>query len=342
MDPLVLAGGAALLFLLMGKKDESEPDSGGDGGPDGSSGGMSFSDPNAPTGGGAMKHAYQGKVSQGDAVPTKPAGESLGFAGPEPAGETAEIDLADFDRVGPGQSARLGNFYQIAQGDNLSNIAQAALADGAYRAYGLVTGIPIPADGEQYPSGDDHDRALGLAKKMIDNPIGMKLWQMILMSPWNDMVYGTWGMGTGGTRGPCGRGIRLVPKYFPNRSALAAGDPPVRSFPVLDQSYGSNGSNKEYKAQPIGGAAAGNKYPYIWIPGIEIASLLDTTGGGLTIAGSGSWQIPGWPGKSYGQINPPPPIFNRSFSIPAGWGPTVDAESVPEWGCNQWAIENWI
>ncbi len=48
MDPLVLAGGAALLFLLMGKKDESEPDSGEDGGPDGSSGGMSFSDPMLP------------------------------------------------------------------------------------------------------------------------------------------------------------------------------------------------------------------------------------------------------------------------------------------------------
>ncbi|MCP4781219.1 MAG: hypothetical protein GY930_18135 [bacterium] len=345
MDPLLLAGGAALLFFLMGKKDEDDvdeiPPDDDDGG---SGGGITFSDPNAtppPSGGGAKKAAYQGGISGGDPGTVQPEEPGMGFIVPDAGPSGGEVDLLDYDRSGD-QWPRLGSFYQIKQGDKLADIAEKALKDGVYRAYGIVTGAGVPPDGAKYPIDSDYEAAADLVKMMDDTPLTKPLWQLMLMSPWNDMVYGTWGMGPGGVRGPCGRGIKLVPKYFANRKRMMDGFNPVRSMPVLDQSYLPGGSKENYNAQPIGGEAAGNKYPYIWIPGIDLASLVDITGASIGITDQSKWVLPAWPGEIYGQINPPPPIFDRSFAIPESYRPTIEKESVPEWGCDQWAIQNWI
>jgi hypothetical protein len=344
MDPLLLAGGAALLFFLMGKKDGDGEDDAGETPPGGGGGGITFSDPNAtppPSGGGAKKAAYQGGLSGGDPGTVQPEKPGMGFVVPDAGPSGGEIDLLDYDRSGD-QWPRLGHFYQIKQGDTLANIAEKALKDGVYRAYGIVTGAGVPPDGAKYPIDSDYEAASDLVKMMDDTPLTKPLWQLMLMSPWNDMVYGTWGMGLGGVRGPCGRGIKLVPKYFANRKRMMDGFNPVRSMPVLDQSYLPDGSNENYNAHPIGGEATGNKYPYIWIPGIDLASLVDITGASIGITDQSKWILPAWPGEIYGQINPPPPIFDRSFAIPESYRPTIEKESVPEWGCDQWAIQNWI
>jgi len=348
MDPLLLAGGAALLFFLMGKKDDDGEDDAGEtppgGGGGGGGGGITFSDPNAtppPSGGGAKKAAYQGGLSGGDPGTVQPEKPGMGFVVPDAGPSGGEVNLLDYDRSG-NQWPRLGHFYQIKQGDTLADIAEKALKDGVYRAYGIVTGAGVPPDGAKYPIDSDYEAASDLVKMMDDTPLTKPLWQMILMSPWNDMVYGTWGMGPGGVRGPCGRGIRLVNKYYNNREDMLEGLSPVRSIPVLDQTYAPGGMKQNYTAQPIGGQVSGNKYPYIWIPGIDLASLVNISGETIGIANQNQWIVPGWQGEAYGQINPPPPIFNRSFYLPQAYHDTVDSESVPEWGCDQWAIQNWI
>ncbi len=343
MDPLLLAGGAALLFFLMGKNDKD-----GGGGieevpPPPGDGGISFSDPNAtpppkPAGTGwSAKDAAFGGLASGE----PDTGGGLGFAAPQVDPTPEQFNLEDYDRSGD-QWPRLGQFYQIKQGDTLADIAEKALKDGVYRAYGIVTGAGVPPDGAKYPNDSDYEAASDLVKMMDDTPLTKPLWQMILMSPWNDMVYGTWGMGPGGVRGPCGRGIRLIKKYYANREDMLEGLSPVRSMPVLDQTYAPGGMKQNYTAQPIGGQVSGNKYPYIWIPGIDLASLVNIAGETIGIANQNQWIVPGWQGEAYGQINPPPPIFNRSFYLPQAYHDTVDSNSVPEWGCDQWAIQNWF
>lgn len=339
MDPLTLGIGAVALYFLL-KGNNNDADQGEEKEPEDKDTGITFTDPNAPKPKPKTKgFAFDGTIATEPPDPTPPIGPPLDLAAPTQEPEEAPLfDWNSYDRAN-GQGPRLGMFYQIQQGDNLAKISRLALQDAAYRAYGVVTGVGIPEDGQQYSDNEDFKRAIALVNAYGGNPINVVLRDLIVMSPWNDMVYNTWGMGDQ-WRGPCGRSMRLIKKYFANRQRMFEGLPPVRSFPVLDNRYGPGGQFSDVKAQPIGGSASGNQYPYIWIPGIDLESLLDTSGANVQIATANNWRIPQWPGKSYGQINPPPAIFDRSFSIPESYFPTVSAESVPVWGCEEYAIQN--
>jgi hypothetical protein len=163
--------------------------------------------------------------------------------------------------------------------DSIVGIARAALASGF-----AMAGAP---------------RALG------DIPDAMVLAyvDLIACSPWNDAAYGTNDTGAAGGSlglGPHGRGINMFPRHRDNVSALAVGNPAIRST-FLNGIEDAN----------VPGA---DKWAQLWLPPIRL-DLLEL--GTVTTVGL-EWSN----GDSV--IVPPPVVWNHgvaaAVSPPGGWG----------------------
>lgn len=186
----------------------------------------------------------------------------------------------------------LGTYVPEEQGDTRS-LVYAVLYDAAFEAATQIGGMPT-VDAEDF------------ATKFASTPAHrMDYYNLILCSPWNDALYGTYGYGAQAVPGDHGRAIRFLPRHNDIRKALITGESLKRNISIGDPQNPGNGQSP--KLDP-----SGNSLEYLWFPRISLTALWNS--GIVTTA-----QPDAAPG-----IMPPPEI---AAMIPAPGG------IVNQWGC---------
>jgi len=178
------------------------------------------------------------------------------------------------------------HFYQVRSGDYLNKITRTALKGRVLLE--LESRVPLMPAAEKD----------AIAKAIVDK--GFKAYrELIVCSPWNDMLYGTYGVRPQDYKGPNGRGFRLIPKHADNLKRLIEGDEPIRNL-----EWGvPNGP----KAQPVNTGAGFNEYELLWLPGISGSELVTPD------LEFGSVVTPQWLGWEWSEIVPPRAVWDRSF-----------------------------
>lgn len=157
-----------------------------------------------------------------------------------------------------------GHFYRVQSGDRFfghgsaHNICWAALYEAAYQA--------AVEEGEQ---GD------GAAREFASSIAGRsgkrsQYLELVLCSPWNDALYGTYGFGSSAYEGPHGRSIRLMPYHASNRQRIRDRLPPIRNIEL-----GKPSDKKKGNAGPITSEHR-DTWEYLWLPPLNLRLLWET------------------------------------------------------------------
>lgn len=215
-----------------------------------------------------------------------------------PIFEPKGVDLAPWES--PDNYPRPEIFHSVVSGDiflgtdSNRSIVYRALLSGAYQA---------AIDG-----GAADNAARTFAQSIANNPSKrMDYYNLILCSPWNDAVSGTWGYGEQALPGPHGRAIRMLKFHPDNRKRLTEGLPAMRNIERGDPSWRQQQPPREAKAIWQDAAVA---FEYLWLPGIDLDALWSQS---VIRESPEPW------GNGDSRIMPPPAVTALGFSnVPPG------------------------
>lgn len=198
-----------------------------------------------------------------------------------------------------------GLFYRVeknarffGQGSRL-NIAWAALYEAAYQAAIEAGGV---TDAE----------ARTFAKSIAGNSGKRSQYTtLILCSPWNDALYGTYGFGKSAYEGPHGRSIRLMPYHASNRERIRNRQPPIRNIQMRTPADKKKGNARAISAEHR------KTWEYLWLPPLNLDRLW--------ASGSIGTQELEWEDGS-NMLWPPPMIANLGID-------TMEPVGDREFGC---------
>lgn len=200
-----------------------------------------------------------------------------------------------------------GTFYQVEGGDiflgenpgDSHSIVYSTLLSAAYHAAKTVGGV-------------SDDEARDFAQSVaFDEGKRLDYYTLILCSPWNDAVYGTYGYGDpiGPFDSPMNRAIRLLPIHADNFERISAGLAPWRNIQIGNAGTPGDGS---------GGPMDDNhkSFELLWLPAINLEVLWSSNGEAITTEGM-TWE------DGSNMLMPPPVVA------------VLGAENVPPgtWGC---------
>ena len=198
-------------------------------------------------------------------------------------------------------------FYQVVSGDiflgqnpgSSHSLVYSTLLSGAYTAAKEL-------------GGATHDEATAFAQSVaFSDNLRLDYYTLILCSPWNDALYGTYGYGDaiGSFDSPMNRAIRLLPSHPNNLARIRPGLPPSRNISPGNSATPGDGSGK-----PVD--AGKRALELLWLPGINLQTLWDSGGEMITTEGA-TWD-------DGSNMLMPPPIVAR-----------LGADNVPPgtWGC---------
>lgn len=187
-----------------------------------------------------------------------------------------------------------GKFHQVVRGDTFggrgseNNLAWAALYEAAYAAAVQVGEV-----------GDDEARAF--ARSIADDARHrLEYIDLILCSPFNDFLFGTYGFGDGAREGPHGRSIRLLPLHASIRDDVFKRRPLTRNVEMKSLADKGSGSGRSVDSSLAG------SFEYLWMPPINLEILWSDRR--ITTEGL-SW----YDGSSV--IYAPPEIMDLGFEV---------------------------
>jgi len=200
-----------------------------------------------------------------------------------------------------------GTFHQVESGDiffgkgSRHNLAWAVLYEAAYQAAMEI-------------GGTDDQGARTFAKQIADKGANrIRYTDLILCSPFNDLLYGTWGYGEKSHPGPHGRSIRMLPYHAGNRELIFQRQPPVRNIEMLTPAAKNTGS-----AGPISSEYR-ETWEYLWLPPINLQALWNDRR--ITTEGL-AWDD----GSS--MLYPPPEIWALGIDV-------LEDPGLSSYGCEQ-------
>ena len=210
-----------------------------------------------------------------------------------------------------------GTFYQVVSGDiflgqnpgDAHSIVYSTLLSAAYHAAITVGGATA-------------DEAKDFAQHVaFSDNLRLDYYTLILCSPWNDALYGTYGYGDniGSFDSPMNRAIRLLPSHPDNFARISAGRSPARNISMGDASNPGDGSGKPIKSGE-------RNLELLWLPAINLQILWDSKGLQITTEGM-EWE------DGTTKLMPPPIVADLAADrVPPGtWGCT-GFELVPTSG----------
>lgn len=234
----------------------------------------------------------------------------------EPADPGSDVPFAPFTPPGedpwnptvyehPENYPTPGRFHQVVSGDiffgkgSRHNLAWAALYEAAYQAAIEVGEV-----------SDDEARAFAkLTAGKGSNRV--KYTDLILCSPFNDMLYGTYGYGKQAHVGPHGRSIRMMPYHADNRALILQRQPPVRNIQMRSPNDAKKGNARAVSSE------LRETWEYLWLPPLNLQALWET--GQITTEGL-AWED----GSS--MMWAPPEISNLGVDY-------IDDPGLREYGC---------
>jgi len=242
------------------------------------------------SGGGASKYAIQGLAGDETDDPDMGPGGFAQVPG-DPAQPLppmpADVDMAQITSDDPRPAA----FYQVKQGDYFNKIARESVYNAALIQLEMMA--PFMPEAEK----------AGIATSVSNS--GWKAYRdLIQCSPYNDMVYGTYGVGANAYKGLNGRGFRFLPKHADNFTRIDQGDEPLRNM----QWGVPNGP----KAQGVNAGPGFTSYELLWMPGISYSALIKPD------FSFGAVELAQWPSWEWSQIVPPRAVWDRGFTDLAG------------------------
>lgn len=198
-----------------------------------------------------------------------------------------------------------GLFYRVEDGARFfgqgsrKNIAWAALYEAAYQA-AIEEGGVSDAEARTFASS-----IAGNSKKRSAYTT------LILCSPWNDALYGTYGFGKGAWEGPHGRSIRLMPYHASNRQRIRDRLPPIRNIQMRTPADKKKGNARAISAEHR------NTWEFLWLPPLNLKRLWEQG----TIGTQGlEWE------DGSNMLWPPPMIANLGIE-------TMEPVGDREFGC---------
>ncbi|MBC24711.1 MAG: hypothetical protein CMJ32_12460 [Phycisphaerae bacterium] len=250
------------------------------------------------SGGGASKYAIQGFAGDGTDDPDMGPGGFAQLPGdpaqPLPPNVDYEMLMDSLVREYP----EPGSFYRVEQGDTLNSIAKQAL--------GSAAALQAQAMGATQP------QAQALAVEAANRTAWRNGYKNAIgCSPWNDMVYGTWGFTSAYKNPESGRAIRLRPKQADQAARMAQGMAPIRNERWGKPSHAGNTNLNPIKNND----PAFSEYELLWLPGIDLATVVVNGANGLEL-NAGWYQIGAYPMSDWTQIVPPPEIMALGFEDP--------------------------
>ena len=201
-----------------------------------------------------------------------------------------------------------GTLFQVVYGDYF--LGQSTSHSIVYRALRTAAFLAARAQGKTEAEANDFAKGIaGNANKRL------QYLDLILCSPWNDLLYGTWGFGESAWAGPHGRSIRLMPYHADNRELLRQGKAPMRNIQLGAPADKGTGSARGAWSDLESG------FEYLWLPGLDLTALWNQ--------GKIEVDPTPWPNAAEdmgSRISPPPVIASHDVQ---------SAASVPNmsWGC---------
>lgn len=207
----------------------------------------------------------------------------------DPGGGEADEEYRPERYEHPDNYPTPGLFHRVESGDiffgkgSRHNMAWAALYEAAYQA-ALDEGGVSDAEARTFAAsiaGNSGKRSQYVT--------------LILCSPWNDALYGTYGFGSSAYEGPHGRSIRLMPYHASNRQRIRDGLPPIRNIEL-----GKVSDKRKGNAGPITNEHR-KTWEYLWFPPLNLRRLWES--GEITTKGL-EWE------DGSNMLWPPPMIAN--------------------------------
>jgi len=250
------------------------------------------------SGGGASKYAIQSFAGDGTDDPDMGPGGFAQLPGdpaqPLPPNVDYEMLMDSLVREYP----EPGSFYRVEQGDTLNSIAKQALGSAAAL--------------QAQAMGATQAQAQALAVEAANRTAWRNGYRNAIgCSPWNDMVYGTWGFTSAYKNPESGRAIRLRPKQADQAARMAQGMAPIRNERWGKPSHAGNTNLNPIKNND----PAFSEYELLWLPGIDLATVVVNGANGLEL-NAGWYQIGAYPMSDWTQIVPPPEIMALGFEDP--------------------------
>jgi len=199
----------------------------------------------------------------------------------------ADVDMSQLTSSDPFP----GRFYQVKQGDYFNKVSKEAIYNAALTQLEMMAPLMPQAE-----------------KNAIASSIKSDGWgtyrELIQCSPFNDMLYGTYGVGASPFKGMNGRGFRFLRKHADNYTRIDQGDEPIRNIQW--------GTPNGPKAQGVNAGPGFNRYELLWMPGISYPALINPN---FTF---GAVELAQWPAWEWSQIVPPRAVWDRGFTDLAG------------------------